>query len=203
MHIEYFMMGAGGHAKVVIDATQLLGIDVEVYDDDVAKVGKCLLGLPVRQAGSKVVYPPQGHVAIGNNAIRACLHARLSPLVRSWFNVVHPNACLARSATLEEGVFIGAQAVVGPQAFVASLAIINHGAVVDHDCHIGKYCHVAPHATLGGSVELGDGVFVGSNATLLPGIRVGNNAMIGAGAVVTRDVPTGTTVLGIPARIWK
>jgi UDP-perosamine 4-acetyltransferase len=51
-----------------------------------------------------------------------------------------------------------------------------------------------------GSVEIGDGVLVGSGAVLLQGIRVGEGATIGAGAVVTRDVPPGETVVGVPAR---
>ncbi len=48
--------------------------------------------------------------------------------------------------------------------------------------------------------QLGQGVFVGSHASVLPGCRVGDNAVLGAGCVVTHDVPSDTTVLGIPAR---
>lgn len=48
---------------------------------------------------------------------------------------------------------------------------------------------------------IGDNVFLGANATILPGVKVGNNSIIGAGSVVTKDVPTNTVVAGNPAKI--
>lgn len=52
-------------------------------------------------------------------------------------------------------------------------------------------------------VEIGDFVWCGANVTILPGIRVGEGAILGAGAVVTRDVPPGAVVGGNPARVLK
>lgn len=52
-------------------------------------------------------------------------------------------------------------------------------------------------------IKLGKNVWVGSNATFLPGVTVGDGAVIGAGAVVTRDVPPMTVVAGVPARKIK
>ena len=49
-------------------------------------------------------------------------------------------------------------------------------------------------------VVLGNDIHVGANATILPGVTIGDNAVIGAGAVVTRDVPPGVTVVGVPAK---
>jgi acetyltransferase-like isoleucine patch superfamily enzyme len=50
---------------------------------------------------------------------------------------------------------------------------------------------------------IGKGASLGANCTILPGITIGENAMIGAGAVVTRSVPANVTVVGNPARILK
>lgn len=52
-----------------------------------------------------------------------------------------------------------------------------------------------------GQVHIGDHVFIGANATILPGVTVGDNAVIGAGSVVTRDVPPNTVAAGVPARV--
>jgi acetyltransferase-like isoleucine patch superfamily enzyme len=59
---------------------------------------------------------------------------------------------------------------------------------------------LAPGCRLLGSVRLGDRVYVGSAAVILPGRSVGAGATIGAGAVVTRDVAPGATARGVPAK---
>lgn len=58
-------------------------------------------------------------------------------------------------------------------------------------------------ATYGRPVVLEDRVWVGINATILPGVRIGYGAIVGANSVVTKDVPPMTVVAGNPARIIK
>jgi len=77
---------------------------------------------------------------------------------------------------------------------------VNMGAQIHHDCRIGSFSTIAPGACLLGAVTVGEEVFVGANATVLPHRRVGSHAVVGAGAVVTKDVPEGATVTGVPAR---
>jgi len=52
-----------------------------------------------------------------------------------------------------------------------------------------------------GTIEIGDNCFIGANAILLPGVKVGSNSIVGTGAVVTKDVPPSVVVAGCPARI--
>ena len=52
-------------------------------------------------------------------------------------------------------------------------------------------------------VRIGDDVWLGGNVTVLPGVTIGNNVVVGAGAVVTRDVPDNCVVCGVPARMVK
>ena len=52
-----------------------------------------------------------------------------------------------------------------------------------------------------GRIKIGNHVFLGANATVLPGVTIGDGAVIGAGSVVTRDVPAGAVAVGVPARV--
>lgn len=54
-----------------------------------------------------------------------------------------------------------------------------------------------------GPVEIGAGVLIGSNATILPGVRIGDGAIVGAGSLVNRDIPPGALAAGVPARVRR
>ena len=58
-------------------------------------------------------------------------------------------------------------------------------------------------AAIAGRVEIGDYVSIGTNATVLPDIRIGEGAFIGAGALVNKDVEANTVVIGNPAQVLK
>jgi UDP-3-O-[3-hydroxymyristoyl] glucosamine N-acyltransferase len=84
--------------------------------------------------------------------------------------------------------------VIGAGTKIDNLVHVAHNAV------IGKNCMLVCHCGIGGSVVLGDNVWVGMGAQIRNGFRVGSHAVIGMGAVVTKDVPEGVTVVGNPAK---
>lgn len=53
------------------------------------------------------------------------------------------------------------------------------------------------------SIQVGNGVWIGTRATIMPGVSIGDGAVIGAGALVTRDVPANTVVVGVPAKALR
>jgi methionyl-tRNA formyltransferase len=205
MHTEpIFLIGAGGHGKVVLDALFLSGVrpsQIRLRDD-----ARMLQGLEVMDctvetpAMSGAMAGARFHLAIGRTEDRQRLFAQLTAMGAKPLTVTHPRAVVSPFATIGQGTFIAAQAVIAASARVGDSVIINHGAVVDHDCTVGSYTHIAPGATLGGAVQVGSGVMVGAGAAVLPGIVIGDNAVIGAGAVVTKNVAAGETQTGVPAR---
>jgi acetyltransferase-like isoleucine patch superfamily enzyme len=94
-------------------------------------------------------------------------------------------------------VFAGG--IVQAGACIGAHVILNTKASVDHHCHVGDYAHIAV-AHLGGGASIGEGVFLALGSIVLPGLHVGDWAVVGAGAVVTKNVAPATTVVGVPAR---
>ena len=199
-----YLIGAGGHGKVVLDA--LLSTDGQAYDVRVRDGAhelqeKSLLGYPIDVPAIAAEMEGQlFHLAIGNGQARRRLFDALRAMRAFPLSVLHATSCVSRFARVGDGSFLAAKSVVAAAASIGHSVIINHGAVVDHDCVVGDFSHIAPNAALGGGVIVGWGVLVGAGANILPGLSIGDEAVIGAGAVVTANVNAGETWVGVPAR---
>jgi len=198
------VLGAGGHAKVVIATLREAGFTpTVVLDDDPALWGTQLLELPVLGPVSSLSSQQVDGVVIGigTNAIRARLAAQLPGV--NWVTAVHPSAVVHSTVVLGPGTVVFAGVVIQPDASCASHVIVNTSASLDHDCVIEDFAHVAPGARLAGNVRVARGAFVGIGSAVIPGRQIGVDAVVGAGSVVIRDVPPSTTVGGNPARRLK
>lgn len=73
----------------------------------------------------------------------------------------------------------------------------------NHDGGVAVLRHKHPNIDLIKPIKIGNNVFIGSNATIMPGVIIGNNVVVGASSVVTRNIPDNVVVGGIPAKIIK
>jgi sugar O-acyltransferase (sialic acid O-acetyltransferase NeuD family) len=193
------VIGAGGHAKVVVSTLLAAGIRVPcVLDDDREKWGSEIFGVPVRGPVSDGVESGRvGVLGIGRNEERKRLAEALS---LDWVTVIHPHAWVHPSVSVGAGTVVFAGAIIQPDTVIGRHAIVNTGALIDHDCEIGDYVHVAPGVRLAGDVKLDEGVFLGIGSCAIPGVRVGGWTTVGAGAVVVSDLPSEAIAVGVPAR---
>ena len=195
--MKNYIYGAGGHGKVVWDAMQKSNLKCEGFIDD--QVLKEWMDLPVFASSFlNDIKSIELHIAIGNCKIREEIVKIFKSL--KFISIYHPNAIISSRAKIEAGTFLAAGSIIGPDAKVGKHSIINHHAVIDHDCSVGDFCHIAPHVSLGGGVKVGQGVLIGAGAIVLPGIKIAEYATVGAGSIVTNNIPSGVTVLGNPAR---
>lgn len=126
---------------------------------------------------------------------------------------------LAAGATLKDGVVLnanGGQVCVGARSWLGPFCVVYGNAGVSIGCDVMIAAHTVitsvghEHSRLDlpmraqplelGPVRIEDDVWIGAHCTVLPGVTIGRGAIVGAGAVVTRDVPPFAIVSGIPAR---
>lgn len=137
--------------------------------------------------------------------------AKMEPLIemlRARFSlrfdsIIHPTAYVSPFATLGEGVFVGAMAAVASWARIEDFVILNRAATVGHDSTIGIYCNVGPKAAIASAVLVERAAIVALGANVLEGLRLEEGCFVGAGALVTKDVPRWKYVVGSPAKVIK
>lgn len=201
------ILGASGHGKVVADAAELAGWEEVVFFDDAWHEGKH--NGPWLVAGDTAALMASVDsfdgiiVAIGNNWIRQAKQLQLAAAGARLATVTHPAAVVSKHASVGIGSVVFANSVINACASVGEGCIVNTGAVIEHDCTLGDYAHISPNAVLAGGVKVGPLAWVGGCAAVRQLIEINEGAVVGMGAVVTRDVPPGVTVAGSPARVLK
>ncbi len=205
---KIFVFGAGGHAKVVIDAIEKQNQATLVFlgDDSKQLWGRDFFNYPVIGGREEVLNRVKalevsaGAIAIGNNQIRKDIASWLKHNKVKLITVIHPFAQISRGASLGAGTVVFAGAIVNADSVIGENAIINTGATIDHDCVIGDFVHVSPGTNLCGGVQVGDGSFIGAGSVVIPGVKIGKNVVIGAGSTVINDIEDDMRVVGSPAR---
>ena len=201
-----YLLGGGGHGRVVLDALLSSGVNVAGILDPNLKIGDQVFGVLV-MGGDEFLdqVAPTDVLLVNGLGANPCVLRRKRLFedlkVRDFsFDVVrHPSAVIGPECDLGESSQIMAGAVLQNRVRIGDNAVINTRASVDHDCVIGAHTFVSPGVVLTGDVLVGESAFVGAGTVVLPGIETGTNVVIGAGAVVTKSVADGWIVAGNPA----
>ena len=139
-----------------------------------------------------------------------CESKNIGDNTRVWaFSHVLPSAHIGKECNICSNVFIENDVVVGDRVTVKSGVQLWDGVRIGNDVFIGpnatftndRFPRSKQHLSSVLQTMIEDNASIGANATILPGITIGQNAMVGAGAVVTRSVPSHAVVVGNPARI--
>ncbi|WP_434049420.1 acetyltransferase [Marinobacter salarius] len=198
------ILGASGHGKVVADAAEQSGWgSIHFFDDAWPELASnshwSVVGSSAELLTNLDKYDGVV-VGIGDNRIRSQKLQQLGAAGANIVSVIHPSAAISPYVKLGVGSVVFANSVINADAMVGPGAIINTGSVIEHDCRLGKCVHLSPNATLAGGAVLGRLVWVGANACVKQQVSIGDEAVVGMGSVVLRNVIAGMVVAGNPAK---
>lgn len=206
---SFVIIGAGGHASVVTDLLQLMGVKIRgLTDQKKASQHATVLDVPILGDDSVLERFGATQLCLANGlgvrprlreedppdpgtGPRRRVFEQLNASGYSFPPIRHPRAIVASSVTVGAGSQIMAGTIIQSRTVIHENAVINTGASVDHDCIVEAHAFVAPGVVVCGSVTIGAGALIGAGAILLPGVRIGEEALVAAGAVIRRDVADG------------
>jgi acetyltransferase-like isoleucine patch superfamily enzyme len=198
------------HPHVVIEEDVIIGDGVEIFPG--THVGK----LPKATSGIARTIAYESRLTIGPGCV-------IGPHVTLYYHVV-----IGANTLVGDGASIREKCRVGERCVVGRCVCLNYNTIVGDDVKIMDHSWLCGNMTVGNRVfisggvmttndnnmgthgyneqdvigpSIGDGVKIGAGAILLPRVVIGENAVIAAGAIVTKDVAPNKTVKGVPARV--
>lgn len=207
------IFGAGGfgrEVKTIIDAINRKHSDTYNFMgffDDGKEKGKSINGYPVL-GGIKEINLYSGQLAllisIGDPQAKKKIISEITNPFVSFPSIVHPNASVSQDeVTMGKGCIVCEGTIITCNIQIKDFVIFNLMCTVGHDSIIEDYCAFMPSVNISGEVILRQGVYVGTGAKIINMLEIGENTIIGAGAVVSKSIPPNCTAVGIPAKPIK
>ena len=203
---KLIIVGGGELARVIIEAARADGnwdivgfVDPQPCEETVKRLGVPRLGGDEALESLTDEKLILGVGTIKVSPIRELVVAKINAPAR-WATIIHPFTSISPTAQIASGVVVLPGVVVCTGAIISEHVILNLGAKIDHDLRIGKFVHVAPQAALGGGSRVDDNSYIGMGAIIRDHVTVSGDTLVGMGAVVSKQFPAGSTLIGIPAR---
>lgn len=210
---DLIIIGASGFGHEVAWAVERINKNTPTWnllgflDDDETIQGKEINGYKVlgttMDAGD---YPEAFFVcAVGASKIREIIIQRvkaLNPIIKFGI-VIDPSVEISDLVTIGEGTIICAHTIITVNISIGCHVIINLDCTIGHDAIINDFATLYPSVNVSGITNIGHAAELGTGMQIIQGKKIGNYSIIGAGAVVVRDIPDKCTAVGSPARPIK
>ncbi|MCT4645611.1 MAG: NeuD/PglB/VioB family sugar acetyltransferase [Carboxylicivirga sp.] len=203
------ILGAGGHAKEVIEVLklnnfkeQILLFDDVTLDKDWPEIFKGYRRLrTIKELKEQFITTPEFIIGVGGIKAKSILWEKAISAGGQPCKLIANNASLSDTSNIIDiGVSVMQMALISPDVKLGKGVMINTRANIHHDVSIGEFSEVAPSAILLGKCTIGKNTFIGAGAIILPNIEIGDNCIIGAGSVVTKNFRSYSKVKGNPAK---
>lgn len=205
MTVHVNIIGAGGHARSLINLVELNGLRIDgIYDDSFSDAGERELinGYPVLGTVAAVPANVPAILAVGDNGRRRSLFNTMGDRVYEK-NLVHATTVIEKRTSLDKSNQIFGMVYINSMASVGNDNILNSGCILEHEVTIGDHNHISVGTVLCGRVRIGSCCFIGAGSVVIDKITIGDNIIIGANSVVIEDITSPGTYAGNPARKIK
>lgn len=143
-------------------------------------------------------------ISIGDPKIKHKIISKISNKNVEFPSIIHPNASISNDAVkMGKGCIICEGTIITCNIEIGDFVILNLMCTVGHDTIIDNYCAFMPSVNISGEVHIYSSVYVGTGAKIINLLEIGENTIVGAGAVVSKSLPANCTAVGIPAKPIK
>ena len=144
-------------------------------------------------------------VAVGASRIREKIVSNMKAVNPSikFGTVIDPSVEMSDLVTIGEGTIICAHTIITVNIEIGSHVIINLDCTVGHDAILKDFVTLYPSVNVSGITQIGHAVELGTGMQIIQGKTVGDYSIVGAGAVVVKDIPAKCTAVGSPAKPIK
>lgn len=209
--MKAFILGAGTYGEVYASYLFEAGIKIEGFlDDNRLLHGKVINNIPIvgnieylkniTNTEQYAVYCP-----IGNNAVRVKLLTLARSLGFTTPNFIHRSVIISPNVNIaKDGVYILPNVTIMPYTTIEKDVMISMGANIAHHSYLSQGTFISTGVNFGATIKTEMFAYIGIGATIMTGVkRLGKNCLIGAGAVVIKDVDDNAIVAGVPAKVLK
>lgn len=205
------IIGAGTYGEVYLTYLQEAGIEIIGFiDDDSRFSGSVVNGIPVigtMNELSELIIQYRIEAAycpIGDNRKRVKFLDKARNLNLAIPNYIHPSVMISPNVKIGKGVYILLGSMIMPHTVISDYTMISMNVKIAHHSLLDKGNFLSMGVCVGASIHMKPYVYVGIGAVIVTGIHeVGSDSLVGAGAIVIRDVDDGSVVAGNPARVLR
>lgn len=204
---KLYIIGAGGHAKVVGEIAELNGYNNLIFiDNDWPSKKNCehwKVESNFKNFQNQSLDTFEYIVAIGDNHQRILTMQEMERSSGKLVALIHPSASVSKYSSIGSGTIVMANATINPFCNVGPGCIVNTNASIDHDCTLESGVHISPGAHLAGQVSVSFNTWIGLGASIIQDCKIGSNVIVGAGSTVINNISDNAKVAGSPARELK
>lgn len=201
------IIGAGTYGQVYAEYLKDFYLVTGFYDDDLSLQNREIGGIKVKGSVDEALKNEKGcavFIPIGNNPVRLSLFERFIDAGFELPSFIHPNTMIHESVNIGKSVYILPGTHIMPLTSIGDFTMISMGVNIAHHNMIEKGCFFSQGTNVGASMHIKELAYVGIGATLMTGVKeIGSDCLVGAGAVVIKNVPNNAIMAGVPAKILR